>query len=305
MQINQYPITATIIKDEYLFDMDAEISVGVWQSQKVPWALINDSVSLKVGTTKILSGVNDRVLFQSGGVISQSANLAFTSSNQLVIGGHTAGAVLDIKSSGATSADVVQRWRNNTNTANLGKITGDGAFTFGTYTNTNTRLSVTNGTGTAIYATGAGTAGYFQNEASTGTAYAAQFLGRQYGSGSPSGYTAFGILTGADTSNGINYGLKSYAYNGAINYAAYLDATGGTTNWAMYVQRGDMLFGVSPTLNKIGFWNKTPIAQPTTAIAGATFVSGGGGTNMKTDDTFGGYTIQQIAQALINIGILA
>jgi hypothetical protein len=54
----------------------------------------------------------------------------------------------------------------------------------------------------------------------------------------------------------------------------------------------------------ISFWNKTPIVQPTTSIAAAT-LAGSGGSTITSGNTFGGYTIQQIAQALINIGILA
>jgi hypothetical protein len=57
------------------------------------------------------------------------------------------------------------------------------------------------------------------------------------------------------------------------------------------------------TTQKLAFWNKTPIIQPTTGIAGATLV-GGGGTTITSTDTFGGYTVAQIAQALINMGLL-
>jgi hypothetical protein len=55
----------------------------------------------------------------------------------------------------------------------------------------------------------------------------------------------------------------------------------------------------------LAFWNKTPISQPTNAIAEAAFVANSGGTAVTDDSTFGTYTLQQIAQALINIGILA
>lgn len=58
------------------------------------------------------------------------------------------------------------------------------------------------------------------------------------------------------------------------------------------------------TTQKLSFWNKTPVVQPTTAISGATLVSGGG-TTITSTDTFGGYTLQQIAAALQTIGILA
>ena len=58
------------------------------------------------------------------------------------------------------------------------------------------------------------------------------------------------------------------------------------------------------TTQKLSFWNKTPIVQPTTAITGATLVTNLG-TPITSTDTFGGYTLQQIAAALINTGILA
>ena len=58
------------------------------------------------------------------------------------------------------------------------------------------------------------------------------------------------------------------------------------------------------TTQKLAFWNKTPIVQPTTAITAAAFTAN---TSGIVDDTatFGGYTIGQIAAALINSGILA
>jgi len=58
------------------------------------------------------------------------------------------------------------------------------------------------------------------------------------------------------------------------------------------------------TTQKLAFWNKTPIVQPTTAVASATRV-GGAGTNITTLDTFNGYTLAQVVQALQNVGILA
>jgi hypothetical protein len=55
---------------------------------------------------------------------------------------------------------------------------------------------------------------------------------------------------------------------------------------------------------KLSFWNKTPIVQPTTAITGATFVVNSG-TAVNTGSTFGGYTLDKVVAALVNIGILA
>lgn len=58
------------------------------------------------------------------------------------------------------------------------------------------------------------------------------------------------------------------------------------------------------TAQKIGFWNKTPIVQPTTAVAAATFVANSG-TAVNDASTFAGYTLKQVVQALQNIGLLA
>lgn len=58
------------------------------------------------------------------------------------------------------------------------------------------------------------------------------------------------------------------------------------------------------TTQKIAFWNKTPIIQPTTGITGAALVSNVG-TTITSTDTFGGYTLQQIAAILINTGLAA
>ena len=57
--------------------------------------------------------------------------------------------------------------------------------------------------------------------------------------------------------------------------------------------------------SKIGFFNATPVAQATTGIAEATFVENSGGTAVNVDSTFAGYTLQQIAQALKDFGLLA
>lgn len=59
------------------------------------------------------------------------------------------------------------------------------------------------------------------------------------------------------------------------------------------------------TTQKLGFWNATPIVQPTTAVGSATLVSPGAGTNIKSDDTFDGYTLQQIVKLIRNLGIAA
>jgi hypothetical protein len=237
----------------------------------------------------------------TGGEIRQrnGSNYTLLSGNYFGIG-RTPGARLDVQAQGALSTDIIQRWRNSANSANIGKVTGDGAFTIGTYTNPSTQLTLSSSLTYGMYVE-AVTGIYAQNQQGSGSRYGIQALGRS----NVVGATAYGIKTGADSSSAstINYGLYGYAYNGATNYAAYLDSQGGTTNYALYIQRGDILLG-NATTNKIGFWNATPIVQPTTAIASATIVSPGGGTNIKTDDTFDGFTLAQVVKALRNLGIL-
>jgi hypothetical protein len=258
------------------------------------------SSGITIGTTPITSGTTRRVFFQDGSVVSQSANLVFDASNQLVIGGHTGGARIDVKAGGALSTDIVQRWRNSADSANLGKFTGDGAFTIGTYTNPNTQLNILTGKSIGIYVDALKAVYAVANAA--GTAYGIDALGRSTASGG----TSYGIKTIADGggATGINHAGNFLASGSGTNYAGYFDAINGTTNYALYVQRGNMVFGVSPTLNKIGFWNAAPIVQPTTSVASATLASLGG-TTITDTDTFDGYTLKQIVKALRNSGLLA
>jgi hypothetical protein len=59
------------------------------------------------------------------------------------------------------------------------------------------------------------------------------------------------------------------------------------------------------TSQKLGFWNATPIVQPTTSVAESGFVENAGGTAVNDDSTFDGYTLRQIVKALRNAGLLA
>lgn len=56
--------------------------------------------------------------------------------------------------------------------------------------------------------------------------------------------------------------------------------------------------------NGVGFYNVTPIAQPTTGIAAATLVANSG-TALNDTSTFDGYTLKQVVKALRNYGLLA
>lgn len=135
-----------------------------------------------------------------------------------------------------------------------------------------------------------------------------------------------GALT---TYNGIRIDAPSITSGGTIAnlYGLYIGnmTAGGTTSYAVYTNNGQVHFGDNTdwadgknlsfgtstgtkigtdTNQKISFWNASPIVQPTTSIAAATFVANT--SNIANDTaTFDGYTIGQVVKALRNVGILA
>lgn len=214
-----------------------------------------------------------------------------------------ASAKLDVKAQGALSTDIAFRVRNSANSANIATIQGDGAFTVGTYTNPNTKLSIS-GSSIGVYSNATLTGvSAIVNPATLVNSTGFDSFVRVSGA-APSG-NYFGVNIGVDSGNvnTILYGLRATSNGGGTNYGGYFRAYGGTSNHALYVQDGDMRFGATTT-NKIGFWNTTPILQPTTAVTSAAFVSNSGTTVHETS-TFDGYTLQQIVKALRNTGLLA
>jgi hypothetical protein len=212
-------------------------------------------------------------------------------------------ARLDVKSQGALSTDVAFRVRNSANTANIISVQGDETITLGATTNANTKLSIS---GSPIGVSSNATLVAFSATINPATSINSGAFGGfvRVSGGAPSG-NYYGLSADIDSGN-VNTILNAVfgtAHGNGTNYGGYFRAYGGTSNHALYVQDGDMRFGATTT-NKIGFWNKTPILQPTTAVAAGTFVVGVG-TAVTDASTFDGYTLGQIARALRNMGILA
>jgi hypothetical protein len=107
------------------------------------------------------------------------------------------------------------------------------------------------------------------------------------------GFNAIG--NGSNTATLGNTSITNTYLRGNINYTEGGNFVIGTTTGTK--------IGTA-TSQKIGFWNATPIVQPTTGVAAATRV-GGGGTTVTDSDTFDGYTIAQLVKALRNMGALA
>jgi hypothetical protein len=124
---------------------------------------------------------------------------------------------------------------------------------------------------------------------------------RLRGAGATSGTTAFYVQNsspstlfqilndGATTLNG------ALAQNGTVTMSDGSNIAVGSTNGTK--------IGTATT-QKIGFYNATPIERPGTGVAEAAFVAGTG-TAVNDNSTFGGYTLQQVVQALQNLGLLA
>lgn len=139
-------------------------------------------------------------------------------------------------------------------------------------------------------------------------------------------FNSFGIPTLATTNTTITYSDSATVYIAGVP-AAGANTPTLTRPWAIWVDAGacrfdgnldfsqadatNFVFGTgtgtklgTATSQKLGLWNATPIVQPTTGVAAATFVANSG-TAVNDASTFDGYTLGQIVKALRNIGALA
>lgn len=105
--------------------------------------------------------------------------------------------------------------------------------------------------------------------------------------------------TGAQT--GVSTGIFLNATETNLNSMTHnlMDLQVGGVSKFLILNTG----AIGSTASSIGLFGATPIAQPTTGIASAT-TAVGVGASITEDTTFAGYTVAQIAQALVNLGIL-
>jgi hypothetical protein len=171
-----------------------------------------------------------------------------------------------------------------------------------------TDATLVNAVGTVAHSAGFATSGI--QVANTGAVFSAMPAGLNVGT---SGATQTSLWTNnlsrlaIDSAGAVSI-AQTLAVTGASTLTGLLTANGGITlgdgqNIAFNTTTGTKIGAT--TSQKLSFWNATPIVQPTTAVASATVAHTGGGTNIKTDDTFDGYTIAQVVKALRNAGLLA
>ena len=228
-------------------------------------------------------------------------------------------AKLDVKAAGALSTDIAFRVRNSADSANIFQVNGDagivcnGRIGLNMAANASADLIMTAGSGSSygIFAIGTyGTAAISARPDTTTTQYnfyapACANFGAYRAENSGGGTTV--------TAARIGFSAGSFNANAFDNIGFKCDIanSGGGGSIALDIVNGNFRFGTgtgtkigTATTEKIAFWNATPIVQPTTAVAAATVVSGSGG-NVKHDDTFDGYTVEQVVRALRNTGLLA
>jgi len=168
---------------------------------------------------------------------------------------------------------------------NAGKVQTGAGFTAIGY---QAGLLSTSGTNSTLIGSGAG--------ASLTTNGGAVMIGYQAGNAETAANKLY--IANSSTTTPLIYGdfsTPSLTFNGTVNIADAKNVVFGTTT-------GSKLG--SGATEKLGAWGATPIVQPTTAVAAATFVANAG-TAVNDASTFDGYTIKQVVKALRNIGWLA
>ena len=242
----------------------------------------NSNTIIGVNIATLASSTTNNVILADGG-----GNIALRKDVNHFVGiGYSAtatlGAKLDVKAQGALSTDIALRVRNSADSADILTVQGN------EFVNAKTRLIC----GTSGMTTTGGALHIYAGNSN-------DFVSRWFNT------AGLGVVSIRTVSNGgqltllNSSGVAGITLDGQNSGALTLGAGGNI--WF------DTATGTkigAATNQKIGFWNATPIVQPTTAVAAATVVNGTGGT-VKHDDTFDGYTLQQVVKALRNAGLLA
>lgn len=121
-----------------------------------------------------------------------------------------------------------------------------------------------------------------------------------------------GFSTGTGVGGSLIFQVSPAGSSGATLNAGVSALTIAATRVITIADAFDLAFNATTgskigtaTTQKIGFWNATPIVQPTTAVAAATVAATGTGDVVAASTTFDGYTIPQVVKALRNAGLLA
>jgi hypothetical protein len=246
--------------------------------------LTGATLNIPVASGGSAAGSTGQIQFNDAGSFGADSLLFWDNTNKrLGVGATPASTVrLDVRAQGALSTDIAFRVRNSADTANLFSVQGDGTSNVLSRLNVGFQGMTTTGGALYVYAGGS-----------------ADFVSRWYNTAGVNIMSIRTVSNGAQLTLSSSSGIAGVVLDGqnsnALTLGAgrdiYFDTATGTRIGAA-------------TNQKFAFWNKTPIVQPTTAIAAATFITNTSGI-LNDSATFDGYTIGQMARALRNVGILA
>lgn len=205
-------------------------------------------------------------------------------------------SVLIGEGAGYSITTSINNFMLGTNTGwNLDGSDNIGIGAFAMYYSTTATDSVVIGSGAGFHTDGSGNV-VIGSGAGDVAAGGCVFIGYQAGRSESNPNTLH--ISNTDTATPLIYGdfsTPALTFNGTVTIADGYNLASGTTT--------GMKLGTS-TSQKLGVWNATPIVQPTTGVAAATFTANAG-TAVNDASTFDGYTVGQVVKALRNIGLFA
>jgi hypothetical protein len=284
-----------------------EVSVyngSTYDTKSLTGANILSGTGLTIGTTAIASGTIGRILFEgTGNVLQQDSTLFWDNTNKrLGVGATPSTSVrLDVRAQGALSTDIAFRVRNSANSADLGSILGNGNFIFGS--SSLNWVSNVSGSAELTGTTSARLVGGPTHDrsifiSSTDIWLRHSIVKHQIGGSS---------VLWKSTYNGNNSVFEIAETTKQSNILIIGSGTGIVTNPtyadAIQIYSKDIVAGNSAPHFRTENGAIIKLYQETTAVTPATVVSGAGG-NVKHDDTFDGYTVEQVVKALRNQGLL-
>lgn len=296
----------------------------------VAWAAAGGgTTTLIVGSTPITSGTVGRVLFQgTGNVLQQSANLFWDNTNgRLNIGGvGTANGRLTILSPATTG--LALHIRNSADTTNQLEFDGNARMSIFNAANSNGLYFVNGGSSGSGYLIGSSATVSGTNKFIVISPGSLQFLDSNTGArtvfafnNSPTGnltldnnanrfrvthstWSSFAI----ESANGCLALQDSNARRPTSGARCVLMVTNGTkstdTTDTFQLIAKDIVAGNAAPHFYTENGNEIRLYRETTAVGSATWVHNSSNA-IHTDDTFDGYTLQQVVKALRNFGFLA
>ena len=256
----------------------------------------NSNTIIGVNIATLAAGTLNNVILADGG-----GNIAIRKdANHFVGVGYSAtatlGAKLDIKAQGALSTDIALRVRNSADSSNLQQFTGDGGWIH--RNNAGSFYEYYDGLNTIEYRY-PGVFNISTNNDVTSFRFscnAGDVLLR-------GGSNILNIVNANNYHFEESTGTLPTSGAGAI---VMKNRTAPSTNVQdrFYLYSADIVAGNAAPHFRTENGSVVKLYQQTTAVASATVVSGSGG-NVKHDDTFDGYTVEQVVRALRNTGLLA